>query len=95
MEVERLNGVLRSKLDEVSTLNTSIKKISEQNQYYLTQVETLQREASQLSQHRGRLSELELELREEKELRSRLHMENSKLGPQMEQSEQKIITLTG
>lgn len=45
-EVERLNGVLKGKVDEQTTLQVRANRLAEENHFYLQQVTILQQESA-------------------------------------------------
>lgn len=78
-EVERLNGVLKGKLDENTTLQVRASRLAEENHFYLQQVTLLEQESGQLKQIHRKMEDLEFELSKEQAAKERLAKINSDL----------------
>ena len=93
-EVERLNSVLRSKVDEVSNLQFKFKTMTEENQFYVTQAANMEQQAKELVENRKKLEEVEFELSKEKKVRGQLTEIKGVLEPKVVQYEERIRDLS-
>lgn len=93
-EVERLNSVLRSKVDEVSNLQFKFKTMTEENQFYVTQAANMEQQTKELVENRKKLEEVEFELSKEKKVRGQLTEIKGVLEPKVVQYEERIRDLS-
>jgi chromosome segregation ATPase len=101
-EVERLNGVLRGKIDEINTLQLRHQKATEENQHFKKQINVLNEESADFRRIHNRMEELEFELNKERAAKERIAKINSDLlkrqeefdHSKLEQYEQKTTQLT-